>query len=113
MRLPQHEGPYPVNKPCLLTKKVTVTSAFTATSRTPPVLASKPEGTSIESVGKFEQLILRIAHLYFSLSFPRKPIPISASTITSVSIISSPENIFTSTFLVSANSLARATFEQN
>ena len=62
-------------------------SALTALSKTLPVRGSRPLGTSAATLIASELLITSTALDIGSLSLPSTPVPRSASTITSESVI--------------------------
>src|SRR5437588_8171086 len=81
--LPAWKRPGATMRPTLRPWKVTVVSARTATPATSPVDASTPEGRSTASTRAADALMRSINAAASGLGSPEKPVPKSASTITS------------------------------
>ena len=78
---PENSGPLPVNNPCFAPTNVTVRSAFIAKVETAPVLLHKPEGISIDSIGRNEPFMRSMACIKLFFRSPLNPVPINPSTM--------------------------------
>ncbi len=80
---PAWKSPGAAARPTLRPWNVTVSDARTASPATSPVEASTPEGTSTDTTGAPAALIRSIVDAASARGSPWKPVPKSASTITS------------------------------
>ena len=81
--VPARERPGETTSPTLSAWNVTVRSASTAAPAISPVDASTPEGRSTDTTGAPEPLMRSISAAASGRGSPWKPVPKSASTMTS------------------------------
>ncbi len=73
--LPQYCGPSPKTIPRFFATKVTVLSALTQQPKIFPVVASKPEGISMDKIFASDALIISIKSLKIPFTSPSSPTP--------------------------------------
>jgi len=108
--LPQYSGPAPVNKPCFMPIKVTVTWARTATPSIVPVLACSPDGMSKASNGHVRRLRTSITSRHFPKTSRSSPVPKRASTSTSTGLSSVNACADSPTFSMASNAIRASPF---